>query len=568
MWRRLAHLSFMVLALCVSARAMALGDAAVAWLGQDGVQWRMLDGSAKARSDGTAPYPQVPLGSLWKLFVYAYASELKLQEPPFQCGAQRSRRSEEEYCCDPGQSVGRDLALVRSCGRYFEPARLHIEAQAWQQFWATRTEVSANWLGELDKLRPDTQVSVDALLQALAAIPVHARDDARQALIGASLQGYARETLAQLGTAARMKTFSWAHPQKPGVSFGGAAGWLPDGTPFWFGASGSSRTALTRWAPALQTILRDAGKKGPAQLAASYDAEPCVDVDFFSRYPLREVSDSGRNEPARAGALRGRYKLDFANGNQLNISAGGELMLQRDQGRPRIHARFALNDYVARVLDREGDARETAAAQALAVAVRSYVVQNGVFESGCYRIADDSRTQRVSPNSPSAAALDAAWFSDGLIVKGTAVRYHLDQAAPGVLSWRAAQVQSRQGLGFDKILRQAYPSATFSSLGGLEDCRRHPGAEKWLAGAQPRWSKRLAREPGYELLREAIAVCALDYGNPYSDQRRLRIYVRDGGSLQDRLTLAHEYLHLAFRFHPNGLDERYVEHWARKLIDG
>jgi uncharacterized protein YfaQ (DUF2300 family) len=42
--------------------------------------------------------------------------------------------------------------------------------------------------------------------------------------------------------------------------------------------------------------------------------------------------------------------------------------------------------------------------------------------------------------------------------------------------------------------------------------------------------------------------------------------VRGVRSLQDRLDLTHEYLHLAFEAHPNGQDETYIEGLARHLL--
>ena len=55
-------------------------------------------------------------------------------------------------------------------------------------------------------------------------------------------------------------------------------------------------------------------------------------------------------------------------------------------------------------------------------------------------------------------------------------------------------------------------------------------------------------------------------GRPYVDRERQRIFVRGFFSLQDRLDLTHEYLHLAFVAHPNGQDEAYVEGLARTLL--
>ncbi len=55
-------------------------------------------------------------------------------------------------------------------------------------------------------------------------------------------------------------------------------------------------------------------------------------------------------------------------------------------------------------------------------------------------------------------------------------------------------------------------------------------------------------------------------GRPYVDRERERIFVRGLYSLQERLDLTHEYLHLAFRAHPSGQDENYVESLARRLL--
>ncbi|MFX7825024.1 SpoIID/LytB domain-containing protein, partial [Acinetobacter baumannii] len=83
--------------------------------------------------------------------------------------------------------------------------------------------------------------------------------------------------------------------------------------------------------------------------------------------------------------------------------------------------RFSINDYVARVIDREGDGSNTEAARSLAIAARSYLVQNANVEHGCWHIADATSRQRVSPNPPTAAALSAAWFTADLILQGASV---------------------------------------------------------------------------------------------------------------------------------------------------
>ncbi len=57
-----------------------------------------------------------PLGSLWKLYVYAWLEDTHQPEQPYQC---RGNSPEEVYCCQAGESITRDTALVRSCGLYF-----------------------------------------------------------------------------------------------------------------------------------------------------------------------------------------------------------------------------------------------------------------------------------------------------------------------------------------------------------------------------------------------------------------------------------------------------------------
>ena len=91
-----------------------------------------------------------------------------------------------------------------------------------------------------------------------------------------------------------------------------------------------------------------------------------------------------------------------------------------------------------------------------------------------------------------------------------------------------------------------------------------PAADTWLTRVTPSWRRRLAGLAGFEP-PDALAVCALDHGSPYADRERLRIYVRGIVTREDRLTIAHEYVHLAFRFHPSGADEAFVERLARSL---
>ncbi len=267
--------------------------------------------------------------------------------------------------------------------------------------------------------------------------------------------------------------------------------------------------------------------------------------------------------------MNGKYRLQFANNNTLDIVSNGSLSLQRSPGMaPQISGRFAINDYIARVIDREGDASNIEAARALAIAARSYLVQNANLEHGCWHIADATSRQRVSPNPASDSAQAAAWFTSDLILQGANVRYHNESPGTNRMSIKEASRQAAQGWNFERILASSYPQASIASLNGKTDCQPLTAAQTWLTGAAGKWQAILRREPGFENPDTPPVVCTLATGNPYSDQQRMRIYARGWRSLDERITLAHEYLHLALRFHPNGANEDYVEKLARRLIEG
>ncbi|HTT41116.1 MAG TPA: DUF2300 domain-containing protein [Burkholderiales bacterium] len=540
------------------AAALVLA-AAMPFAGADELSLAWLrDGHVQSPSAQSAPLPvSVPLGSLWKLFVYAYAVQTGLPTPAYRCLA--VPRAGEEYCCAPGGTVERNAALARSCALFFEPARLHIQTQPWRAFWQPLTADRARWVADLDELRPDTRLGVDQILSALAVVPAHARTEAQSALLPVMTDGYGRGALPHLGGLLRVKTFTWAHPDRPGSSIGGGAGWMVDGTPVWFAAPGASRTVLAEQAQRLAQWLPEA-RGGP-------DGDACVLVDYFARYSVRKVERFPGGEPAADGPLSGQYRVTFENGNAVLISSGGELSMEVRGQTPVIWGRLALSDYVARVVDREADARLTHAARALAIVARTWLTQNAPFEAGCFRVADSSRTQRVSPRAASRPARDVSLFTDGLVLDTRAV-YRLDQPTPGVLAWTEAAAQSRAGQTYDAILAAAFPGASLAPASGERQCRRLPEAEAWLTRMLPRWRRQLSREPGFEALEQPPTVCALDYGNPYADAQRLRIHVRELRTREDRISLAHEFLHLTFRYHPRGSDEAFIEQLARALTDG
>jgi uncharacterized protein YfaQ (DUF2300 family) len=502
---------------------------------------------------------QVPLASLWKLFVYVYASDNKVAMPDYRCGG---RDPEEVYCCDAGQSIGHDAALAQSCGPFFLPQRLMITAAPWRTYWTARLGSAPAgdfaWLADPAQLAPGRLVRLDSLLRALDSIPAASRMDAEAALLRVVLDGRGAGTARWFGSQLRVKTYSWHEQRRVDERIGGAAGWLADGTPIWFGGAGGSSNVFEQWAPRLAASLPPVG---------AADDGGCVVVDYFKRYPIRAVR--GERGVAVPGPLNGRYHVRFENGQNLALRSSGELMLVQEQGgRPQLRGRFGVNEYVARVLDREASANEPEAAKALAIAARTYLQQNAVTVAGCQQIADSSATQRVSPSPATPAALAIARWTDQLIVDGVTVRYHSNQSSEGTMAWSEAVRQAKQGKHYDELLAQAYPGGALSTVGNTgARCRRLAQNEDWLARSVPRWQRVLLREAGYEAPPQAPLVCALSSGAPYSEQSRNRIFMRPLATREDRITLAHEYLHLGLRHHPRGQDEEYVERLARRLVD-
>lgn len=521
----------------------------LAWRTTQGYELVSLD---RQRVLERRPLPadlQAPLGSLWKLFVFAWLSDTGQAEPPYTC---QGRSREEVYCCENGQTIGRDRALVRSCGLYFEPQRLALRPEAWRGYWQARQAPA--WLLDLERLQPQTRVPVKELLEQLQQLP--AQGEARRVLLDVALQAGDGHAVASLGGRLRVKTWSWLDDHDPQARQGGFAGWLVDGTPLWLGGPGTSKMILDRYAEVLGRFLPSPWPADPGR---------CVEVNLFSRYPLRSVSDPS-GHPAAEGLLHGPQQVLFANGNRLDIASAGDLFLQRVDGVPRLVARVSREEYVARVLEREASAQPKEAARALAVTIRTYLLQNAAPRGECLAIDDSSQRQRVAPRPASAPTRRIAAWSADLVLAGATVNYHSDQPGPARLSWKHAVEQAGQGLGYDSILAQAFPRSSLSRWDNpVAACQPLPAAEDWLRKQRRQWRERLDREPGYEEI-PSFSVCRLASGRPYVDRERERIFVRGLYSLQERLDLTHEYLHLAFRAHPSGQDENYVESLARRLL--
>lgn len=572
MARRWSDLALLLAAFAafVACAPLAAATLDLAWLRDGQVSTlRLRQGapaSSPARAQDATPIDgahRVPLGSLWKLFVYVYADDTGLPMPDYRCNG---RLADETYCCTPGGSVGRDAALAQSCGLFFAPTRLMLAREPWRRYWSQRLGAAPAgefaWLADPYRLTPEREVALSSLLRALASLPAASRADAESALLRVVLDGRGADSVRWFGSRLRVKTFSWHEHARPDQRLGGAAGWLADGTPVWFGGAGTSAAVFQAWAPQLAAAL--------PPLRPTPDSG-CVTVDFFTRYPIRRVIGprGPGGAPARAGTLSGRQVVEFENGQRLDFRADGSMTLAIGaDGRPHVQGRFGVNEYVARVLEREGGSAQPDAAKALAIAARTYLQQNARLESACQRIADSSATQRVGPNPASGAALAIARWTDQLVIDGAPVRYRRDTPAPGVLAWLDAVAQAQAGRSFDAILAHSYPGAVLTTMaGGAQPCRRLHANEDWLAAMLPRWERLLRAEPGYERPAQPPLVCELGAGAPYSEQSRNRIFMRALGTREDRITLAHEYVHIGLRSHPCGQDEAYVEQVARRLVD-
>jgi uncharacterized protein YfaQ (DUF2300 family) len=96
-------------------------------------------------------------------------------------------------------------------------------------------------------------------------------------------------------------------------------------------------------------------------------------------------------------------------------------------------------------------------------------------------------------------------------------------------------------------------------------CQPLPVLQIWLDRHAAEWDPLLRAEPGYER-PSGVQVCQQPGAWPFADNHAGRVFVRRLQTKDDAVTLAHEYVHLAFQHYPSGHDETYVEQTARRLI--
>lgn len=543
----------------------------LAWLDAQGqMHSAALDAQGRAApSPALTPSTRVPLGSLWKLVAYAHWVESAAPDRPLQCTGQLR---EEVYCCSSGERIERATALVRSCGLYFAKNRVPWDQPAGAAMQKLPTAI-AQALRE-GSLGAQTQVPLQDWLQWLAAWPAALQEQAAHDLLGYWLAGSGQAALSQIGGQLRIKT--WTLEQANGTRRAGASGWNAQGLPLWFSGSGSSANLVPSRAKHVIDALRETETSAFAQskMQTHTNGASCVRVNFFARYPIATLTAKSNAQalvPGASSVLRGHYQLRFANGQNLGIQSLGELQLSTsEQGTPKIWAELPLENYVARVIDREASTKPQQAAWALAIAARSHVLAHGQSRQGCAEVDDSSQVQRVSPRPPTAAALEAAQATAGMVlVGGYAIQgqYHQDRARDGVMAWAQASQQAESGARFTDILRSAYPRATLGSASsqGALACETLPLVQAWLDRERVRWRQALQGQPGFADPAQ-LQVCRQTGARAHARSDTRRIDVNGFHSLEERLSIAHEYLHVAFAAHPRGRDEAFIETRARQLL--
>lgn len=507
-----------------------------------------------------------PLGSLWKIFVYAYGVELALPEKIYTC---RGADPEEIFCCAAGESITAETALAKSCSPYFAPKRLSIEQKNWAEFWTQNLKNPPSWLVQLKELQPETRVNVDELLQVLIQMRTKLKrfENIEAAVLGTILKGTAAGSLQHWGSTLRVKTYTWRDLKTPSdtktdsLGFtGGFAGWLPDGTALWVSRAGHGRDAFTSELRAVVDKHLQSQDKG------------CVIVNYFARYPIAKIH-LAKNQPPE-GPLRGPVEIKFKNGNLLRFEGDGSLKVTNENGRPQISARLSTNEYVARVLDREVQATPRAAAEAFAIAIRTFLLQNSKEEEGCRQIADSSHKQRVSPSAASSSSLRIARWSEGLVLSRVPqIRYHSSQADVNRMSWVQAKSLAEAGYSMNEILKAAYPAAEISFATSLPplDCVPNLMAARWIEEQSKSWRRHLNPVAGFEK-PDKLKVCV----SPGLSAENLRVFsLLDNQQIfvpklryhEDEISILHEYLHIGFRHHPRGRDEIFIEDMAKALLE-
>jgi uncharacterized protein YfaQ (DUF2300 family) len=502
--------------------------------------------------------PTIPLGSLWKLFVFSYLTEEVRTDSDYVC---KGANPEEIFCCSPGESIQRDLALAKSCSPYFSPERLSIGKNEWKKFWIDHQNSSFTWLTNLALVKPETKVNANELLIALINIKKTFKNFKRieAATVGTVIEGTASNSLKTWGSTLRVKTYTWRDSSTKdlidGQGFtGGFAGWLPDGSAILVSQAGHGKDAFKE------------NLKSIVQKHLSVIDAGCVSVKYFDRYPIKSITPSSERP-------LGPTTIKFENGKELKFHADGNLRVSNLMNKITLTATLSTNEYVARVLQREVELNPIDATRAFAIAIRTYLAQNSKKSEGCDLISDSSHNQRVSPSPASPKALEIAKWTEGLVLERVnKIRYHSTKDSLNQMSWFQAKKLATSGYSMVEILKTAYPSGVivFEKEINSLSCTPNIATEKWIQEQSKQWIKKLINEPGFEKpikLKVCQNTLSGTAGHLFSILESQEIYVPKLKDREDEISVLHEYLHIAFKDHPKGRNEKFIEHLALSVLE-
>lgn len=494
---------------------------------------------------------KTPLGSLWKLFTYAYLLDSNQTIPDYQC---TGNSVEEKFCCEKGGRIDMDKALIKSCGLFFSQSRVQIDSLKWNEYWG-KLQGHNRWLLDYKNLNADTEVPLIDLLMSLKQMRVVIQDKERleNTLSRITISGTGKQGLKSLGTALKFKTFSWKKN-------GGMAGWGPDGKVFFVSSTGKSSEVLKEWSEEISG-LTGVGNKNKSNFK--------VKVKFFERYPIKDITNVKQSLPAQVGVLDGEYEVAFENGNRIRFFSQKEIRLHNVASKNYLSGEFSVDEYVARVIDREISADPEEAAKAFSILIRTYLINNSQKSFNKYEISDSSRYQRVSISRPSKKALKIAEWGHDLILKNTPdLTYHSSEEGKHKLSWAKANMLAQGGSDFLEILKTHYKLDNLALVNDSDDqCLRINVLEDWINKNKKKWKKVLFEIKGFSM-PDDVKVCQSNNGKQYSDLEKNRIFLNYQNQTEDLITAAHEFLHIAYKNHSRTNNEDEIEQLAKRIILG
>ncbi|MBY0415794.1 MAG: DUF2300 domain-containing protein [Bdellovibrionales bacterium] len=490
------------------------------------------------------------LGSLWKIFSYVYLIEQNQTVTDYQCSG---KNVEEKFCCERGSSINMDMALVKSCGLFFSPSRVQIDPVMWESFWGKKIESPYPWLVNYQNLNANTEVSIKELLMSLKKLRffIHNRERLENTLSRVTVAGTGKQGLINLGTTLKFKTFTWNQS-------GGLAGWGADGNPFFAKSSGKSSDVLSEWSAQIAKFMN---------VKAVNISGEMVKVKFFAQYPIKDIQLLDSSNLVKDGVLKGNYLVKFINGNHIEFHSNGQLSVNKKNNQIQIFGKFSIDEYVARVIEREITPKPIEAAKAFSILIRTYLLNNSHKSFNYFEIDDSSRFQRVSVSPPSKEALNIARWGHDLILKNTPdLTYHSTEDGPHRLSWAKANTLAKNNEDFLSILKNHYDINNLGLLNDANDqCSPLVTLQKWVDNNKKKWQITLSQNLGFSIPK-SVKVCQSNNGKQYADLENDLIYVNFQNNSEDFITTAHEFLHLAYKNHPVTNNEEEIEARAKKIV--